>query len=162
MGRYELAAHAAIVSDFLCASMSLSDLACLFCSLNIALSSAIFSLLLPVSLTQPPLSYHHVATMLAVLSFCTILQVHQPGLVIHTVGYPLDSSTYGGAWIYHMDDRWAGTPQGMSGVGRGGDAPLCSCERAHSSHPDAVIMVKTAYTTWITGGQGHDLTGATS
>lgn len=33
------------------------------------------------------------------------LQVHQPGLVIHTVGYPLDNSTYGGAWIYHMDNR---------------------------------------------------------
>jgi electron-transferring-flavoprotein dehydrogenase len=30
---------------------------------------------------------------------------HQPGLVIHTVGYPLDSRTYGGGWIYHMDER---------------------------------------------------------
>jgi len=25
-----------------------------------------------------------------------------PGTVIHTVGYPLDSSTYGGGFIYHM------------------------------------------------------------
>lgn len=32
-------------------------------------------------------------------------QVHQPGLVIHTVGHPLDGSTYGGGWIYHMDNR---------------------------------------------------------
>jgi flavin-dependent dehydrogenase len=31
---------------------------------------------------------------------------HSPGLVVHTVGWPLDSSTYGGGWIYHMDNRW--------------------------------------------------------
>lgn len=30
---------------------------------------------------------------------------HQPGLVVHTVGYPLDNSTYGGGWIYHMESR---------------------------------------------------------
>lgn len=30
---------------------------------------------------------------------------HQPGLVVHTVGYPLDSNVYGGGWIYHMDNR---------------------------------------------------------
>lgn len=28
----------------------------------------------------------------------------QPGLVVHTVGHPLDSSTYGGGWLYHTDD----------------------------------------------------------
>lgn len=52
----------------------------------------------------------------AVLSLCTCfvaLQVHQPGLVIHTVGYPLDSSTYGGAWIYHMDNRCVGITSAM-------------------------------------------------
>jgi electron-transferring-flavoprotein dehydrogenase len=27
---------------------------------------------------------------------------HQPGLVVHTVGWPLDQWTYGGAFIYHM------------------------------------------------------------
>jgi electron-transferring-flavoprotein dehydrogenase len=27
---------------------------------------------------------------------------HEEGLVIHNLGYPLDSSTYGGGWIYHM------------------------------------------------------------
>lgn len=32
---------------------------------------------------------------------------HKPGLVIHTVGYPLDNGTYGGGWIYHMDNRCA-------------------------------------------------------
>lgn len=29
----------------------------------------------------------------------------RPGLVVHTLGWPLDSSTYGGGWIYHMDER---------------------------------------------------------
>ncbi|MCB1782691.1 MAG: electron transfer flavoprotein-ubiquinone oxidoreductase [Alphaproteobacteria bacterium] len=28
---------------------------------------------------------------------------HQKGLVVHTMGWPLDSSTYGGSWMYHMD-----------------------------------------------------------
>jgi electron-transferring-flavoprotein dehydrogenase len=30
---------------------------------------------------------------------------HQPGLVVHTVGWPLDSKTYGGSFIYHLEDR---------------------------------------------------------
>lgn len=30
---------------------------------------------------------------------------HQEGLVLHTVGWPLDHWTYGGAFIYHMSDR---------------------------------------------------------
>lgn len=30
---------------------------------------------------------------------------HQPGLVYHTIGYPLDHSTYGGGFLYHMDER---------------------------------------------------------
>ena len=29
---------------------------------------------------------------------------HQPGLVIHTIGWPLDSDTYGGSFIYHLED----------------------------------------------------------
>jgi electron-transferring-flavoprotein dehydrogenase len=29
----------------------------------------------------------------------------QPGLVIHTGGWPLDSSTYGGSFLYHLDNR---------------------------------------------------------
>eukprot|EP00928_Gymnodinium_smaydae_P079660 TRINITY_DN63529_c0_g1_i1.p1 TRINITY_DN63529_c0_g1~~TRINITY_DN63529_c0_g1_i1.p1 ORF type:complete len:622 (-),score=154.29 TRINITY_DN63529_c0_g1_i1:102-1967(-) len=30
---------------------------------------------------------------------------HVPGLVVHTVGWPLDHSTYGGSFIYHMGDN---------------------------------------------------------
>ena len=30
---------------------------------------------------------------------------HKPGLVEHTVGWPLDPGTYGGSWIYHFGDR---------------------------------------------------------
>jgi electron-transferring-flavoprotein dehydrogenase len=30
---------------------------------------------------------------------------HQPGLVIHTVGWPLDKDTYGGSFLYHLEDR---------------------------------------------------------
>ena len=28
---------------------------------------------------------------------------HRPGLVIHTVGWPLDNRTYGGSFLYHLD-----------------------------------------------------------
>jgi len=30
---------------------------------------------------------------------------HQPGLVIHSAGWPLDAGTYGGSFLYHMEDR---------------------------------------------------------
>jgi len=30
---------------------------------------------------------------------------HQPGLVIHTAGWPLDSDTYGGSFLYHLDNN---------------------------------------------------------
>ncbi|MGB4858358.1 MAG: electron transfer flavoprotein-ubiquinone oxidoreductase [Dokdonella sp.] len=30
---------------------------------------------------------------------------HQPGLVVHTAGWPLDSNTYGGSFLYHYDDN---------------------------------------------------------
>ncbi|CAD6213249.1 unnamed protein product [Miscanthus lutarioriparius] len=30
---------------------------------------------------------------------------HKPGSVIHTVGWPLDTKTYGGSFLYHLDDR---------------------------------------------------------
>lgn len=30
---------------------------------------------------------------------------HEEGTVIHTVGYPMDQSTYGGGFLYHMADR---------------------------------------------------------
>ena len=31
--------------------------------------------------------------------------VHQPGLVIHTAGWPLSSDTYGGSFLYHLENR---------------------------------------------------------
>ncbi|QDL37095.1 electron transfer flavoprotein-ubiquinone oxidoreductase [Rhodoferax sediminis] len=30
---------------------------------------------------------------------------HKPGFVMHTAGWPMDSSTYGGAFLYHMEDN---------------------------------------------------------
>ncbi len=30
---------------------------------------------------------------------------HSPGDIYHTVGYPLEQSTYGGGFLYHMGDR---------------------------------------------------------
>ena len=30
---------------------------------------------------------------------------HEPGLVVHTAGWPLDNSTYGGSFLYHMEDN---------------------------------------------------------
>jgi electron-transferring-flavoprotein dehydrogenase len=32
-------------------------------------------------------------------------QVHQPGLVVHTIGWPMDGATYGGSFLYHLEDR---------------------------------------------------------
>ncbi|MEO8384480.1 MAG: electron transfer flavoprotein-ubiquinone oxidoreductase [Betaproteobacteria bacterium] len=30
---------------------------------------------------------------------------HVPGLVVHTAGWPLDTDTYGGSFLYHMEDN---------------------------------------------------------
>jgi len=30
---------------------------------------------------------------------------HQPGLVLHTAGWPLDGDTYGGSFVYHLDNH---------------------------------------------------------
>ena len=30
---------------------------------------------------------------------------HQPGRVVHTAGWPLDTSTYGGSFLYHLDNH---------------------------------------------------------
>jgi electron-transferring-flavoprotein dehydrogenase len=30
---------------------------------------------------------------------------HQPGLVVHTVGWPLDRATYGGSFVYHLENQ---------------------------------------------------------
>ncbi|OGB23001.1 MAG: electron transfer flavoprotein-ubiquinone oxidoreductase [Burkholderiales bacterium RIFCSPLOWO2_02_FULL_57_36] len=32
-------------------------------------------------------------------------KMHQPGLVVHTAGWPLDAQTYGGSFMYHMDNN---------------------------------------------------------
>ena len=32
-------------------------------------------------------------------------QRHQPGFVLHTAGWPMDNDTYGGAFLYHMEDN---------------------------------------------------------
>lgn len=30
---------------------------------------------------------------------------HKEGFVMHTIGWPMDSATYGGSWMYHMEDN---------------------------------------------------------
>ena len=30
---------------------------------------------------------------------------HQPGLIVHTVGWPMPSDTYGGSFLYHLEDN---------------------------------------------------------
>jgi electron-transferring-flavoprotein dehydrogenase len=30
---------------------------------------------------------------------------HRPGRIVHSVGWPLDSSTYGGSFLYHLEDH---------------------------------------------------------
>jgi len=30
---------------------------------------------------------------------------HEPGLVVHTIGWPLASDTYGGSFVYHLEDH---------------------------------------------------------
>jgi len=30
---------------------------------------------------------------------------HKPGLITHTVGWPMDTSTYGGSFLYHLEDN---------------------------------------------------------
>jgi len=30
---------------------------------------------------------------------------HQPGLVVHTIGWPLDDATYGGSFLYHLENN---------------------------------------------------------
>ena len=32
-------------------------------------------------------------------------KMHQPGLVIHTAGWPLDHATYGGSFLYHLENN---------------------------------------------------------
>jgi len=32
-------------------------------------------------------------------------KLHQPGLVVHTAGWPLDTRTYGGSFLYHLENN---------------------------------------------------------
>jgi len=32
-------------------------------------------------------------------------ELHKPGLVVHTAGWPLDSGTYGGSFLYHLENN---------------------------------------------------------
>ena len=32
-------------------------------------------------------------------------EAHQPGLVVHTAGWPLDTATYGGSFLYHLENN---------------------------------------------------------
>jgi len=32
-------------------------------------------------------------------------KLHQPGLVVHTAGWPLENDTYGGAFLYHLENN---------------------------------------------------------
>ena len=32
-------------------------------------------------------------------------KMHKPGLVVHTAGWPLDSDTYGGSFLYHLENN---------------------------------------------------------
>jgi electron-transferring-flavoprotein dehydrogenase len=32
-------------------------------------------------------------------------KLHQPGLVVHTAGWPLDTDTYGGSFLYHLENN---------------------------------------------------------
>ncbi len=31
---------------------------------------------------------------------------HKPGLIVHTIGWPVDSGTYGGSWLYHWGENF--------------------------------------------------------
>jgi electron-transferring-flavoprotein dehydrogenase len=31
---------------------------------------------------------------------------HRPGLIEHSIGWPMDGHTYGGSWLYHWGDRY--------------------------------------------------------
>src|SRR5688500_14436583 len=48
---------------------------------------------------------------------------HEPGLVMHTAGWPLDAGTYGGSFLYHMGERLVAV--GFV-VGRGYENPYLS------------------------------------
>ena len=30
---------------------------------------------------------------------------HHPGMIVHTVGWPMPNDTYGGSFLYHLEDN---------------------------------------------------------
>lgn len=48
-------------------------------------------------------------TLLLKLFLCQVWEItadkHHAGSVLHTLGWPLDPKTYGGSFLYHMEDR---------------------------------------------------------
>jgi electron-transferring-flavoprotein dehydrogenase len=32
-------------------------------------------------------------------------ELHSEGLIVHTIGWPMDTKTYGGSWMYHLDNN---------------------------------------------------------
>src|SRR3546814_12324364 len=43
---------------------------------------------------------------------------HQQGLVVHTAGWPLDSETYGGSFLYHLENNLVSVGFVVGQIGR--------------------------------------------
>jgi hypothetical protein len=66
---------------------------------------------------------------------------HKPGMVLHTAGWPMKSDTYGGAFLYHLEDnwsRWASSPAWTT------PTPIC----LHSRRCSAGRPIPISATTW--------------
>lgn len=80
---------------------------------------------------------------------------HVPGKIQHTLGWPLDNSTYGGTWLYHMEDEMVSL-----GIVVGLDYPnpyispfkelqVRSCFLFASSHPNLPFPLHSASNTTL-------------
>jgi len=70
--------------------------------------------------------------------------LHQPGLVIHSTGWPLDAKTYGGSFLYHLENN-----QVMVGyvVGLNYENPYLSPYeefQRYKTHPESASSSKAA------------------
>jgi flavin-dependent dehydrogenase len=62
---------------------------------------------------------------------------HKLGRVIHTLGWPLDTMTYGGSWLYHMDGNLVsiGYVVGL-GLSKSLSLPISKkCNAINCTHP---------------------------
>ncbi|XP_028107040.1 electron transfer flavoprotein-ubiquinone oxidoreductase, mitochondrial-like [Camellia sinensis] len=50
-------------------------------------------------------SFCHITSSMLTLVWEIDSSKHEPGHVLHTLGWPLDNKTYGGSFLYHMKDR---------------------------------------------------------